>query len=91
MNPIIIFDATEERFSRFTESIGKYFKGFDSTLLKEDFCGIRTRIGATHKSSDFSILFEKDHGLEGFVNVAGIESPGLTSSLSLAKYVAGGL
>ena len=37
------------------------------------------------------ILFEKDHGLEGFVNVAGIESPGLTSSLSLAKYVAGGL
>ena len=89
--PDYYFDATEERFSRFIESIGKYFKGFDSALLKEDFCGIRTRIGATHKSSDFSILFEKDHGLEGFVNVAGIESPGLTSSLSLAKYVVAGL
>lgn len=82
------FDATEERLSKFIRSIGRYFKGFDSTLLKEDFCGIRARIGETHKNSDFSILFQKDHGIEGFVNIAGIESPGLTSSLSMAKYIA---
>jgi len=82
------FDSSKERFSKFTDSIGKYFKGFDSNLLKEDFCGIRSRIGATHKSSDFSVLFQRDHDLEGFVNISGIESPGLTSSLSIAKYVA---
>jgi len=82
------FDSSKERFSKFTNSISKYFKGFDSSLLKEDFCGIRSRIGNTHESSDFSVLFERDHGITGLVNIAGIESPGLTSSLSIAKYVA---
>ena len=85
------FDASEERFSKFTRSIDKYFNGFDSSLLKEDFCGIRARIGKTHKSSDFSVLFEKHHGFQGLVNIAGIESPGLTASLALAKYVVEGL
>lgn len=36
---------------------------------------------------DFIIKEEIDHGLEGFVNLIGIESPGLTSSLSIAEMV----
>jgi len=85
------FDASEERFTNFSRSISKYFNGFDSALLQEDFCGIRTRIGSSHTTSDFSVLFSRDHGFEGFVNIAGIESPGLTSSLAIAKYVSEGL
>ena len=85
--PNYIFDSSEERRSRFIESISKYFKGFDSELLGEDFCGIRARIGNSHKGSDFSILFREDHGIEGLINIAGIESPGLTASLAIARYV----
>ena len=36
---------------------------------------------------DFSIQFPKDHKIEGFVNLQGIESPGITSSLAIGKYI----
>jgi L-2-hydroxyglutarate oxidase LhgO len=81
------FESSIERKSKFIESISKYFRGFKSDLLADDFCGIRARIGNSHKESDFSILTKDDHGIEGLVNIAGIESPGLTSSLSIARYV----
>jgi L-2-hydroxyglutarate oxidase LhgO len=85
--PNYFFESSKKRRSKFIESISKYFNGFDSNLLVDDFCGIRARIGKSHKESDFSILTKDDHGIEGLVNIAGIESPGLTSSLSIAKYV----
>jgi len=85
--PNYIFESSNERRLKFIESISKYFNGFESNLLADDFCGIRARIGQSHKESDFSILFKEDHGIEGLVNIAGIESPGLTASLAIAKYV----
>ena len=85
--PNYIFQSSTERKLKFIESISKYFDGFKSDLLAEDFCGIRARIGQSHKGSDFSILLSEDHGIEGLVNIAGIESPGLPSSLAIAKYV----
>ena len=36
---------------------------------------------------DFSIQTQNDHGIKNFINLQGIESPGLTSSLAIAKYV----
>mgnify|MGYP001403529706 CR=1 FL=1 len=57
--PDYIFDSSDERRSRFIESISQYFKDFNSELLGEDFCGIRARIGNSHKGSDFSILFRE--------------------------------
>ena len=35
----------------------------------------------------FIIVHEKERGLEGFVNLIGIESPGLTASPAIARYV----
>jgi len=37
---------------------------------------------------DFVIRHECDKGLPGLINLIGIESPGLTSSPAIAKYVA---
>ena len=37
---------------------------------------------------DFMIQGPADHGLTGLINLFGIESPGLTSSLAIADYVA---
>jgi L-2-hydroxyglutarate oxidase LhgO len=36
---------------------------------------------------DFVVKHEVDSGFEGLINLIGIESPGLTSSLSLARMV----
>ena len=36
---------------------------------------------------DFSIQTVNDHGIENFINLQGIESPGLTSSLAIGKFV----
>ena len=37
--------------------------------------------------SDFHIQYPSDHGMTGLVNLFGIESPGLTSSLAIADYI----
>jgi L-2-hydroxyglutarate oxidase LhgO len=36
---------------------------------------------------DFYISEEGSKGFPGFINLIGMESPGLTSSISIAKYV----
>jgi L-2-hydroxyglutarate oxidase LhgO len=51
--------------------------------------GIRPKISAPgEKNADFLIQGPKDHGICGLVNLFGIESPGLTASLSIGDYVA---
>lgn len=39
-------------------------------------------------SRDFLIQGPKEHGIPGLVNLFGIESPGLTSSLAIGQHVA---
>jgi L-2-hydroxyglutarate oxidase LhgO len=36
---------------------------------------------------DFMIQSAREHGVSGLINLFGIESPGLTSSLAIADYV----
>ena len=55
--------------------------------LTPDFSGIRPKIKNNGNFSDFIIKNEKDQGFNNFINLIGIDSPGLTSSLSIAKYV----
>jgi L-2-hydroxyglutarate oxidase LhgO len=38
-------------------------------------------------SQDFVIQGPREHGVDGLINLFGIESPGLTSSLAIADYV----
>lgn len=40
------------------------------------------------KFFDFVIEGEKQHGVKGFINMMGIESPGLTSCLAIGEKVA---
>jgi 2-hydroxyglutarate dehydrogenase len=56
-----------------------------------DYAGIRPKlgkmgaVGAGKGFQDFYI--RREEGVEGFVNLLGIESPGLTSSLAIAEEV----
>lgn len=70
----------------FYESAKKNIKGLDKEALNPDMAGIRPKIKG-EGIKDFVIKHESDRGMEGFINLIGIESPGLTASLSIAKYV----
>ena len=53
------------------------------------YAGIRPRIcGPDEPAADFLIQGPRDHGIPHLVNLFGIESPGLTSSLAIGEYVA---
>jgi len=50
--------------------------------------GIRPKIQRPGEPvRDFYIKEESDRGYPGFINLIGMESPGLTSSIAIAKYV----
>ena len=59
----------------------------DNINIQEDFSGIRPKIKFDGKFNDFVIENELKKGYKNFINLIGIDSPGLTSSLAIAKYV----
>jgi L-2-hydroxyglutarate oxidase LhgO len=64
------------------------FIDIDYEDLHPDDAGIRPQlIPDGHEPMDFIITNEKEKGLNGLINLIGIESPGLTSCLSIAEYI----
>jgi len=80
------FDAS--RLQHFVESIKKYFPGLDIDKMSPGYTGIRPKISGPGESpQDFVIQGAQSHGVNGLVNLFGIESPGLTSALAIGDYV----
>jgi L-2-hydroxyglutarate oxidase LhgO len=74
------------RAGSFYHRIRAYWPGLPDSSLVPDYCGIRPKLtGPGEKPADFMIADEADHGMPRLINLFGIESPGLTSSLSLAE------
>lgn len=74
--------------AKFVEAITKYFPDLDSEKLIPDYAGIRPKLqGPNDDFKDFCIQSEKQHHVQGLINLFGIDSPGLTSSLAIAEYV----
>jgi L-2-hydroxyglutarate oxidase LhgO len=77
------------RAERFYPAIRRYWPGLPDGALMPSYSGIRPKIVPPAVAvQDFVIQGESDHGLKGLVNLFGIESPGLTSSLAIADHVA---
>ena len=71
----------------FVNNIKKYID-IESDDIRPDFCGIRPKLQGPNMSfEDFYIKNEEAYGLKNFINLVGIDSPGLTSSLAIAQYV----
>ncbi|KAL2919152.1 hypothetical protein HK105_201425 [Polyrhizophydium stewartii] len=71
---------------KFHEAVKAYMPGIRLEELRPDYTGIRPKLyGAGEPFRDFVI--EVPDGYAGFVNLVGIESPGLTSSLAIAEHV----
>jgi L-2-hydroxyglutarate oxidase LhgO len=57
-------------------------------MLSPGYVGIRPKLqGPGHPVRDFDIQTSESHGISGFVQLFGIESPGLTSSMAIGEYV----
>jgi L-2-hydroxyglutarate oxidase LhgO len=82
------YTVDPHRADSFYDRIRTYWPGVPAGSLVPDYCGIRPKLsGPGQKQADFMIAGEDAHGLPRLVSLFGIESPGLTSSLSLAEEV----
>lgn len=71
--------TTKEGFDKIKAEAGKYIKNAEFNKVITSFCGLR----AAGNTGDFIINSPK----RGFINAAGIESPGLSSSPAIAEYI----
>jgi L-2-hydroxyglutarate oxidase LhgO len=86
----IDYQFDESREAAFYKAIRHYYPGLQDGTLQPGYTGIRPRItGPGEPAQDFTFHGEAEHGVKGLVVLYGIESPGLTSSLAIAAYVAG--
>ena len=86
----IDYRVDESRKEEFYESVKQFLPCIDKDSMSPDMSGIRPQLRYPNRGDfkDFIIAHEDSKGLPGFVNLIGIESPGLTASPYIAHYVA---
>lgn len=73
----------------FYAEVRKYWPGLADGALMPGYAGIRPKINSpSEPARDFMIEGPEAHGVRGLVQLFGIESPGLTSSLAIGRHVA---
>lgn len=76
------------RGDAFYAEVRKYWPALQDGALQAGYAGMRPKINAPNEvAADFMIQGPAEHGVPGLVNLLGIESPGLTSSLAIAEEV----
>ena len=83
------YTVDARRAERFYAQIRTYWPGLPDGALMPAYAGIRPKLPAADAAADFVIQGPKEHGIAGLINLYGIESPGLTSSLAIAEHVMG--
>ena len=85
----IDYNVDAGRAETFYPAIRRYWPTLPDGALVPAYAGIRPKtVTPAVAAQDFVIQGPQQHGLEGLINLFGIESPGLTSSLALGDYVA---
>jgi L-2-hydroxyglutarate oxidase LhgO len=84
----IDYSVDPSRADAFYAEVRKYWPLLQDGQLSPSYSGVRPKIvGADQAAADFMIQGEVVHGIAGLVNLFGIESPGLTSSMAIGEYV----
>lgn len=82
------YQVEGNRKDKFLEAIQRYWPGIEENKLVPDYSGIRPKLsGPGDEAADFVLQDEREHGVQGLINLFGIESPGLTASLAIADAV----
>ena len=79
----IDFKKTKNIKRKFLDSISKYWPNVKNRILNYDYSGIRTKLA----NNDFYFTKNKIQHDSMVINLFGIESPGLTSSIQIGKYI----
>jgi L-2-hydroxyglutarate oxidase LhgO len=83
------YGVDESKRGAFAESVRRILPLVRDEDLTPDIAGIRPKLQKEGEPPrDFVIQEESGRGLPGFVNLIGIESPGLTASPAIARMVA---
>ncbi|GGD87278.1 FAD-dependent oxidoreductase [Aureimonas endophytica] len=86
----IDYSVDPGRADSFFQAARRIWPAIEAARLAPAYSGIRAKLsGPGQPAADFRIEGPKTHGLSGLVNLFGIESPGLTSSLAIAEMVSG--
>jgi L-2-hydroxyglutarate oxidase LhgO len=82
------YAVADAKRGAFAEAVRRLVPALGSADLTPDIAGIRPKLqGPGQGFRDFVIVEEASRGLPGFVNLVGIDSPGLTASLAIAEEV----
>ena len=85
----IDYDVDPAKAAHFARAAGRYLPGLEASWLTPDGAGVRPKLAREGEGfRDFVVAEESDAGLPGFVNLIGIESPGLTAAPAIAERVA---
>ena len=86
--PHVDYSLGVDQSIAFEKSVQRWWPDLPISMMQPDGCGIRPRVlRDPNKQSDFVFLSPQDHGIEGLVQMFGVESPGLTSALAIANLV----
>src|SRR5437660_252708 len=86
------YDVDASRAQAFYARIRDYWPRLPDNSLAPDYAGVRPKLtGPGEPAADFLVEGPRQHGVRRLVHLFGIESPGLTSALSLAEEVVGDL
>jgi len=86
----IDYRVTDKHKQLFYDTAKRFLPFIELDDLQPEMAGIRPKLqGPDEDIKDFIIKDERDKGLPGFINLVGIESPGLTAAPAIAKYVGG--
>jgi len=84
----INYDVEALHAGEFYEATKKFLPFITLKDLSPDTAGIRPKIKTKdNETKDFIISNEEEKTFPNFINLVGIDSPGLTASLPIAKYV----
>ncbi len=82
------YRVDESRQASFEQAVRRYWPGLPAGALQPDYAGVRPKLWLNGEPyRDFLIQGQGEHGIDGLVNLLGIESPGLTAVLALAEHI----
>lgn len=84
----INYDVDASHAAKFYDRARRFLPFIEPEDLSADMVGIRPKLQRPGgPKRDFVICEEGEKGFDGFINLIGIDSPGLTASLAIARYV----
>lgn len=82
------YEVDHTRREAFYNSAKRFLPLIQLEDLEPEFAGVRPKLqGPNEAFRDFVIAHEEKAGFPGLINLIGIESPGLTASPAIARYV----